>query len=94
MEMMKKLEYRKIQRVGKGSFILTLPREWVKDVGLDKGDHVAVVVQGDQSLLLIPRKILDKKEKEGKAQREFRIHVGAESDIESVCRMILSLIHI
>lgn len=91
MEMMKKLEYRKIQRVGKGSFILTLPREWVKEVGLDKGDHIAVVVQDDQSLLLIPRRILDKREKERRAQREFRIHVGAESDIESVCRMIRSL---
>jgi len=89
--MMKKLEYRKIQRVGKGSFILTLPREWVKEVGLDKGDHIGVMVQDDQSLLLIPREILDKKEREERAQREFRIHVGAESDIESVCRMIRSL---
>ena len=43
--MMKKLEYRKIQRVGKGSFILTLPREWVKEVGLDKGDHIGVMVR-------------------------------------------------
>ncbi|RLG95228.1 hypothetical protein DRO37_03030 [Candidatus Bathyarchaeota archaeon] len=91
MKMMKKLEYRKIQRVGKGSFILTLPREWVKEAGLDKGDHIAVIVQDDQSLLLIPRKILDKKEREERTQREFRIHVGAESDIESVCRMIRSL---
>ena len=59
-------EYRKIQRVGRGSYIVTLPKEWIKDLGLDKGSNVALHIQDDSSLLVIPQKVL---EPEGKAQK-------------------------
>jgi len=85
-------EYRKIQRVGRGSYIITLPKEWVKDLGLQKGTHVALHVQDDSSLLVIPRKVLEEgKEGQEPTLKEYRILVDPHHDPESVCRKVTSL---
>ncbi|MHA2069521.1 MAG: AbrB/MazE/SpoVT family DNA-binding domain-containing protein [Candidatus Thorarchaeota archaeon] len=85
-------EYRKIQRVGRGSYIITLPKEWVKDLGLKKGNHVALRVQDDSSLLVIPRKVLEeRKEVQEPPLKEYRILVDPNLDSESVCRKVTSL---
>jgi phosphate uptake regulator len=90
--MEKSLEYRKIQRVGRGSYTLTLPREWIEKIGLEKGNHVAVMTQEDSSLLLVPRSILEgRKEEKEPYRKEYRIFVDTKSDPQSVCRMVTSL---
>lgn len=86
------LEYRKIQRVGKGSYVVTLPREWVRDLGLGKGDHLALQVQEDSSLVLSPRKILEaRREDKQPYRKEYRIVVQPKDDPQSVCRQVTSL---
>lgn len=86
------VEYRKIQRVGRGSYIVTLPKEWVRDLDLGKGTHVALKVQDDSSLLVIPRKVLEeRKEVQEPPLKEYRIFVDHNHDPESVCRKATSL---
>ena len=84
------LEYRKIQRVGRGSYIVTLPQEWIKDLGLGKGDSLALKIQEDSSLLLAPRDALEAKGKEAQPRR-YRIYTDLKDDAQSVIRKITSL---
>jgi phosphate uptake regulator len=49
------VETRKIQRSGRGSNVLSLPKEWVERVGLKLGDTVALHFQADGSLVVSPR---------------------------------------
>ena len=51
-----KPEFRKVQVTGGNSFVVSLPKSWVNDVGLQPKDAVAVVTQPDSSLLIIPRR--------------------------------------
>src|SRR6267378_3363584 len=48
-------EYRKIQFSGKSSYVLALPKRWVEEMKLRAGDQVAVLRQGDTSLVITPR---------------------------------------
>jgi antitoxin component of MazEF toxin-antitoxin module len=90
--MEKGLEYRKIQRVGKGSYVVSLPKDWVRDLGLKKGETLALEVQEDSSILLLPSKILEgRKEDEQSYRKEYRIGVDPRDDAQSVCRRITSL---
>ncbi len=41
------VEPRKLQRLGSSSLVVTLPREWVKQMGLQPGDMVYLSVEGD-----------------------------------------------
>ena len=49
-------DFRKVQVTGGNSFVVSLPKTWVTDVGLKAKDPVAVMVQPDSSLLIIPRR--------------------------------------
>jgi hypothetical protein len=55
-DMGKNEETRKIQFTGKSSYIVSLPKEWVIDMGLKQGDQVAVVRQGVSNLQIVPLK--------------------------------------
>ncbi|MDE1852166.1 MAG: phosphate uptake regulator PhoU [Thaumarchaeota archaeon] len=49
-------DFRRVQKTGGDSFVVSLPKMWVRDVGLKPKDPVAVLVQPDSSLLIIPRR--------------------------------------
>jgi len=51
-----KPEFRKVQVTGGNSFVVSLPKTWVNDVGLRPKDAVAVMAQPDSSLLIVPRR--------------------------------------
>ena len=46
-------ESRKIQFSGKSSYMLSLPKTWVKQMKLQRGDQVTVSRQTDASLLIV-----------------------------------------
>ena len=48
------MEIRKVQQVGYSTLVVSLPREWVKQVGLKKGDPVSFTREDDGSLHLFP----------------------------------------
>ncbi len=52
----KRPDFRKVQVTGGNSFVVSLPKTWVNDVGLRPSDPVAVLVQPDSSLLIVPRR--------------------------------------
>jgi phosphate uptake regulator len=52
------MDFRKVQITGGNSFVVSLPKSWVKDVGLKPKDAVAIITQPDSSLLIIPRREL------------------------------------
>lgn len=91
-EMERDLGYRRIQRTGRGSYIISLPKEWVQGLGLEKGSHLAFKMQDDSSILLVPRKILEAR-KEVKEPRltEYRVLVDSKDSPQSVCRKVASL---
>jgi len=47
-------ETRKIQFTGKSTYIVSLPKKWVTDLGLKQGDRVSVGRQGISGLKIIP----------------------------------------
>lgn len=50
-----KLEARRIQRTGKSTLVVSLPRKWVNRVGLRKGDLVWISEREDGSLEIRPK---------------------------------------
>lgn len=90
--MEKDLGYRRVQRTGRGSYITSLPKDWVQEIGIDRGSEIAFKVRDDSSLILVPRKLMEgRKESEKPKPKEYWIYVDQKSDPQSVFRRIISL---
>jgi len=48
------MEARKVQITGKSTYMITLPKKWAVDVGLQPGSLVSITHRDDGSLLLTP----------------------------------------
>lgn len=84
--------YRKVQQTGRGAYIITLPKQWVQDLGLEKGSHLAFKAHDKTSLRLVPRKILENiQDIKVTVLNEYRITVDPKDTTQSVCRKIISL---
>ena len=89
---MKDLGYRRVQRTGRGSFITSLPKEWVEEIGIGRGSEIAFKEQDDTTLLLVPRKITEeRKETEKPKPKEYAVLVDSKEDPQSVCRKLRAL---
>lgn len=54
---MRKLsEVRKVQRFGKSTLMVSLPAEWVKEMGLKPGDLVKITVRSNGTLVISPQR--------------------------------------
>ncbi len=88
----KDLGYRRVQFTGRGSYIISLPKEWVQTIGLERGSEVAFNVQSDSSLILVPRKLKEKTAEDGKVKlKEYYFNIDPKEDPASVQRMIKAL---
>jgi phosphate uptake regulator len=88
----KDLGYRRVQCTGRGSYIISLPKEWVEDIGLKRGSEIAFNLQPDSTLTLVPRKIMEKEGRnEGAKAKEYFITVDPKEPPESTLRMIRAL---
>ncbi|KAF6242107.1 PhoU family transcriptional regulator [Nitrosopumilus sp. b1] len=85
--MEEKEETRKIQFTGKSSYIVSLPKEWIVDLGLKQGDQVRVSRNGLSTLQIYPVNY--------KAQNiqteEATIMIDVDEDISSTVRKLISL---
>lgn len=79
------MEFRKVQVTGGNSFVVSLPKTWVNDVGLKPKDAVAVITQPDSSLLIVPRKDIRETPKS-----EAVITVSQGLDKDSLLRQFIS----
>jgi phosphate uptake regulator len=89
--MERELGYRTVQSTGRGSFIMSLPKKWAQEIGIDKGSLIAIKIMEDGSLVLIPRKMEEKKDEKSEILKEYFIKVNQRSDTQSVCRRLTSL---
>jgi len=49
------MEIRRVQMTGGSSYIITLPKEWVKTVNIGKNDPIGLLQQPDGTLLVTPK---------------------------------------
>lgn len=91
-DMEKDLGYRRVQMTGRGSYIISLPKNWVDEIGMEKGSEIAFRMLDDSSLILVPRKIAEgKKEQEKPGLKEYWVYVDPRDDPRTVSRKIISL---
>lgn len=57
------MESRKLQKVGYSTLSISLPSNWVKEMGLKRGDAVSLVPEKDGALKLVPSKLLESTER-------------------------------
>jgi phosphate uptake regulator len=88
----KDLGYRRVQCTGRGSFIISLPKEWVEDLELSRGSEIAFNIQPDSTLTLVPRKIMEKEGRDNAAKpKEYYVNVDPKEPTQSTIRMIRAL---
>lgn len=51
---------RKLVKLGKSSLVISLPKEWLRDLNLDAGDELGIVVGKDGCLKIIPPRYIVK----------------------------------
>jgi phosphate uptake regulator len=79
-------DYRRVQITGRGSYVISLPKKWVSDMGLSKGERVAIFRNSDGSLSLVTKEF----ERKGEA-REIEFQVRRDTDAQSIMRRLVSL---
>jgi phosphate uptake regulator len=79
------MEIRKIQITGGNSYVVSLPKAWVRDAGLKAKDAVVVLPQADMSLLVVPKGDLRKETKS-----EVTIDIPDNSDKGTALRTFIS----
>lgn len=87
----KDLGYRRVQCTGRGSYIISLPKEWVQDIGLKRGSEIAFNVQTDSSLILVPRKLKEAGGESDEKLKEYCVNVDPKEEPQSTLRMIRAL---
>ena len=88
----KDLGYRRVQCTGRGSYIISLPKEWVQDIGLKRGSEIAFNLEPDSTLTLVPRKIKEKTEEAaGGKLKEYYVSVDPDEDLQSTLRLLQAL---
>ncbi|MFN3383981.1 MAG: PhoU domain-containing protein [Archaeoglobaceae archaeon] len=50
------MEARKIFKSGRGSYILTLPKNWIQSLGLQEGEYVHLKIEGDKIIIFLKEK--------------------------------------
>jgi len=88
----KDLGYRRVQCTGRGSYIISLPKEWVEDLSLNRGSEIAFNIQPDSTLTLVPRKIMEKEGRENSSKpKEYYTNIDPKEPPQSTIRMIRAL---
>jgi len=84
--MEEKEETRKIQFTGKSSYIVSLPKQWVMDLGLKQGDQIRMVRKDSSTLEIYPPKFETRSQKKEDATIEID-----DEETSSIVRKLISL---
>jgi len=63
------MEIRRVQFTGGSSYVITLPKEWIKSANIQKNDPLSIFSQSDGTLLITPKIA----QKQSKRLKEFKI---------------------
>ncbi len=66
-DMKENIEFRKVQITGKSSYIISLPKSWIKNNKIKKGDTIAIMEEDEGELRIT--KVLETKKKETPAPK-------------------------
>lgn len=80
-------ETRKIQFTGKSSYIVSLPKQWITDLGLKQGDQIRMSRQGSSILQIYPPKYKTKSPQ----VEDATIEINPEEDASTIVRKLISL---
>jgi phosphate uptake regulator len=80
-------ETRKIQFTGKSSYIVSLPKQWIMELGLKQGDQIRMVRKGSSTLELYPPKFESRTQK----KEDAIIEIEGEEEASSIVRKLISL---
>ncbi|HSA76829.1 MAG TPA: phosphate uptake regulator PhoU [Nitrosarchaeum sp.] len=81
-----KEETRKIQFTGKSSYIVSLPKQWVMDLGLKQGDQIRMVRKDSSTLEIYPPKFETRSQKKEDATIEIE-----NEETFAIVRKLISL---
>lgn len=79
-----KMEVRKVMLLGRSSFVVSLPKEWIKFHKLKRGDVVSIDVRRDGSLIIYPKLV------EESEDSHVKIDVNHEDPIDLITRKIIA----
>ena len=79
-------ETRKIQFTGKSSYIVSLPKQWVMDLGLKQGDQIRMKRKDSSTLEIYPPKFETRSQKKEDATIEID-----DEETSSIVRKLISL---
>jgi phosphate uptake regulator len=79
-------ETRKLQYTGGSSYIVSLPKKWIQDLGLKQGDHVIIMRQANSVLQIAPAS-----KRIGKEQKDATIEVGKDNNPYFIARKLIAL---
>jgi phosphate uptake regulator len=79
-------ETRKLQYTGGSSYIVSLPKKWIQELGLKQGDHVVILRQGNSTLQIAPASRRATKE-----QKEATIEVAKDHNPYYIARKLIAL---
>jgi phosphate uptake regulator len=85
-ETMGKREVRKLQITGGSTYIISLPKKWIKKVGLEKGSPLSIINQEDGSIIIVPEEM-----EKPKKPVEAIIEVSTDNEAQSIIRKIVSI---
>jgi phosphate uptake regulator len=77
------MEIRKVQITGGSSYIVSLPKEWIKASRIGKNDPVGLIVQPDGTLIVTPKIELEA------VQRKKELRVNATTDQTYILRCLI-----
>ena len=78
---------RRVQLTGRGSYIVSIPKQWVEQAGLRKGGRVEFSRQQNRGLLLVPSDQLKAEDEKWRCT----IVIPPDADPDAVTRQIISL---
>ena len=85
--MSEKYETRKIQYTGRSSYIISLPKHWITDLGLKRGDQIRISKSGSTNLILYPPNVQPKTAHVEAAT----IEIDSNEESHSITRKLISL---
>jgi phosphate uptake regulator len=75
-----------LQYTGGSSYIVSLPKKWIQDLGLKQGDHVVIMRQANSVLQIAPAS-----KRMGKEQKDATIEVGKDNNPYFIARKLIAL---
>jgi phosphate uptake regulator len=80
-------ETRRIQFTGKSSYIVSLPKQWIMELGLKQGDQISITREGKSALKIIP----SKDQVKSTQNEEAILEITRDDDNAAIIRKLVSL---